>query len=467
MVSKKWYKKEAFNYFLYGASFGCAFPIFATIFDLLRLDKEINFTNIVAIQTSFPIHFIIDTAPFFLGLFALLGGIKQDAVLNKNIEITRISKEKEEFFANISHEIRTPMNGVIGIIDVLKRTTNLNEIQKKYLTVISKSSFDMMAIINDILDLSKLEAGELTVKYSTNSIKNVLQQEINLFTELADERQNTIELIVDNNIPEYLKLGEIRIKQIVRNLLSNAIKFTKNGKIKIRATLVESYSNNSSNKIKIEIIDNGVGIGLNNQKLLFNVFQQLDQSSTKKAKGTGLGLSIAKKLAVLMHGEIGIESEINKGSNFWFTFLAENSEAPTFKNKNKYPNNHLFKNKKILVVDDMEINILVATTMLEKLGFKVDVSKNGFNAIEKYKKKDYCLILMDIQMPKMDGIETTHHIRSIVKPTPPIIAFTANAMDGDKEKYIAQGLDDHISKPIVIDKLNSILEKWLSEKAIH
>lgn len=459
MKNKKWFQKEAFKYAIYGSIFGCFFPIFGTLFDLIRLNQDITLHNIIQIQIINPIHFIIDTAPIFLGLFALIGGIKQDTLLFHNQEIIRISKVREEFFANISHEIRTPMNGVIGIVDVLKRTTDLNKTQKNYLNVISKSSNDMMSIINDILNFSKLEAGELTIEYTTNTIYNVIQQEINLFIELAQEKQNTIELVIDNKIPKYLYLGEIRVGQIIRNLLSNAIKFTENGNIIIKATLSEIVD--SSYCIKIEVIDDGVGIKIEDQKRLFNIFQQLDQSSTKKSKGTGLGLSIAKKLAKLMHGEIGVQSEINKGSNFWFTFIAEESKATNLNPVQESISNNSFQNNKILLVDDMEINILVAEKMLLKLGFNVDTARNGLDAISKFECNDYHLILMDIQMPGMNGIEAAKRIRLIDKHTPPIIALSANAMQGDKENYISQGLDDYITKPVVLQTLQNILKKWV------
>ena len=455
------FRSEACAYTVYGVLFGCFFPLFGTLFDLLRLDRILTFSNIIEIQASNPIHYIIDTAPFFLGCFAFIGGKKQDQLLKKNLELVKTTKIKEEFFANMSHEIRTPMNGVIGVLDLLVKTTKPTKIQSKYLDVISKSSDDMMTIINDILNISKLEANQMTVEYSTANLKEVLEQEINLFGELAAQNNITLDLEVDTNIPLQLELSEVRIRQIVGNLLSNAIKFSEKGSVLIRASFIKSEY--STFTLKIEVIDNGVGISITDQNLLFNAFQQLDQSSTKKVKGTGLGLSIAKRITELMGGSIGVCSEPGKGSNFWFTLKAY--QAATLKKNEKLSvqEGDCLKNKHILLVDDMELNIVVGQAMLIQFGCIVDIARNGLEAVQKFKQNRYDLILMDIQMPKMDGLQATREIKSIKSFTPPIIALTANAMDGDSEKYIQSGLDDYLSKPIIIGTLKTVLTKWLNK----
>ena len=446
---------------MYGVLFGCCFPISATLFDLLRLGYSFTLLNLVEVQVLNPIHYIIDTAPFFLGLFALIAGRKQDQLVRTNIQLVKNSKIKEEFFANMSHEIRTPMNGVIGVVDLLIKTTDLTKIQTKYLDIISKSSDDMMTIINDILNISQLEANKVVIDYKTVSLRETLEHEVNLFRELALQKGIDIELDMDDDIPTYLKLGEIRLRQIVSNLLSNAIKFSEKGPIVIRARLINSEE--ASVVLKINVIDNGQGILASDIKLLFNVFQQLDQSSTKRVKGTGLGLSISKRLAELMGGEMGVVSERGKGSDFWFTLKAFKTINPKGKQVFDKQGMGSFKKKRILLVDDMELNIIVGEAILLQFGCTVDIARNGLEAVEKFKIQKYDLILMDIQMPKMDGLEATKEIRLLNVLTPPIIALSANAMEGDNEYYIKSGLDDYLSKPIVIETLKSLLNKWLDK----
>ncbi len=382
-------------------------------------------------------------------------------MLQHNQQIIDHSKIKDAFFANMNHEIRTPMNGVIGMIDLLQKTSPSAETQKKYLNILKQSSNDMMTIINDILDFSKLEAGKLTIEYSTETLFNVLNQEIELFRAYALDKQNTIELEIDDNIPLHLELSVIRIKQVIGNLLSNAIKYTDKGKIIIRASLLESVD--SSFKIKVEVIDNGIGIKEEDQRVLFNIFQQLDQESAKQAKGTGLGLSISRNLLNLMGGEIGVTSKLGEGSCFWFTFSAKETGVAKVLNLSNSDKEKRHKpENKILLVDDMEVNIFVAETMLVELGYTVDTANGGKEALQKFKKNDYQLILMDIQMPEMDGIETTKRIRSINRTIPPILALSANAMEGDREKYIASGFDDYLAKPIELDTLDQTLDSWLN-----
>tara|TARA_B100000809_G_scaffold246669_1_gene274875 strand:+ start:4119 stop:5507 length:1389 start_codon:yes stop_codon:yes gene_type:complete len=455
----KWFKTNTFLYTVYGVGFGCCFPILGSACDLFRLNQSLTLVNLIHIQLANPIHFIIDTAPFFLGWFAFIAGKKQDQLLKKNLEIVNVLRVKEEFFANMSHEIRTPMNGVIGVIDLLQKTTKLDQHQSKYLSIVAKSSDHMMAIIDDILTISKLEANKIEVKYSTSQLNKILEQERDLFKELAEQNQIHIDLDFDDGIPDFLEMGEIRVRQIVGNLLSNAIKFSYDGRVLIRSSLVAVLE--KSFTVKIEVIDSGQGILEADQKLLFNVFQQLDQSSTKRIKGTGLGLSIAKRMAELMGGEIGVVSEIGKGSNFWFTFVARAAASIDGASTPKHEISSCLNNKHILIVDDMALNVLVAEAMLMQLGCTCDTAENGVQAVNKFKENSYDLILMDIQMPEMDGVEATKQIRLINKLTPPIVALSANAMDGHKELYIKSGLDDYLSKPIVIDSLRGVLEKWL------
>ncbi len=459
MIHKKWVRTEAFKYTLYGALFGCCFPIIGTLFDLLRLDLAISLTNVMKVQLNNPIHFIINTAPLFLGLVAFIAGRKQDIVVKRNQELVRASKVKEEFFANMSHEITTPLNGVVGMVNLLKTQTKTNEIQKNYIEIIENSVSDLINIINDILDASILDTNEIQIHCVPNVLVDILQLEIKVYEKSAQKKQVVIQLEVDDDIPTVLEFDETRLRQIVGNLLSNAVKFAEKGAIKVKASIQELSG--STYDIKIEIIDDGCGIAEQHQELIFDVFQQLDQTTTKEVQGLGLGLYIAKKVSNFMGGEIGVISEPGRGSNFWFTFAAsklENSGNATTKGKTGRSS---IQNSNILLVEDKEINVLISRAILMELGCKVEVASNGFEAVQKCRDVNYDLILMDIQMPKMDGVEATRVIRSEHTNVPPIIALTAYAIEGDKEKYIGLGLDDYLPKPVTIDALKCVFLKWL------
>ncbi len=457
-----WLKSEAAKYTFYGMIFGLFFPILATSIDIAKLGLEFTWRSVVFVQRNYPIHYIIDTAPFFLGLFAMFGGRNLDKLKEKNQQILKASKFKHDFLVNMSHEIRTPMVGVVGMIDLLFKNTKLNPIQKEYVSTIHRSSLNLLDILNQILDLSKMEAGKFKLSPSNINLKTLVTQNVDLF--LATAKAKSIDLILNfsEELPENIIADGNRLAQVISNLIGNAIKFTDKGAININVSLVSQKSDDLT--IKIEVIDPGIGISKEDQKELFDRFSQFDETSINAGEGTGLGLSICKKLVPLMKGQLGVKSEIGKGSNFWFTFKAKTSKATTIVENKTSKNLVNYKyNLHVLLVEDSETNILVSKQILKYLGCTVEIAKNGKKALELFKEDAYDLILMDINLPELDGVQTCHLIRKNFNKVPPIIALTSNALPGDAERFIAKGLDDYITKPFTTEILNIKLKNWFGE----
>ena len=398
---------------------------------------------------------------------------KANQELIKSKEIAERSlKVKERFLANMSHEIRTPMNGIIGMIDIVS-STGLNDEQGSYVRTIKKSSETLLQILNDVLDLSKIEAGKMKLRKSQVSISDVMDKLYTLYYKQALSQHIKLHFSIEGKLPDDLILDETRLLQILSNLTSNAVKFTDSGgTIDIKVKQVKEIKKENKILVKIMVKDTGIGISEENKAKLFDSFSQLDASPTKAYAGTGLGLSISRELCQLMNGDIGVESELGKGSTFWFTFEATVAVAEkTRTKKTKAAKSELFMIDsdnyagiipKILLVDDNEVNQIVASTLLKKSGCKVELAMSGPEAIDKVKTNKYDLIFMDIQMPGMDGVTATQKIKAMgLTSLPPIIAMTAYSMREDREKFIGQGLDDYIAKPIkaqaLIRKVKSIV----------
>lgn len=392
---------------------------------------------------------------------------KSEEIQAKNLELIKqkeiaenSARIKGEFLANMSHEIRTPMNGVIGIVDLLEKESNLSLRQEEYIKIIKSSSLSLMTILNDILDMSKLEAGRVTLQNEPTSIRSVINQIKDLYEAKSIEKGIKIVSEYSNDIPPTILADETRIKQVLSNYVSNAVKFTEQGEITIKTEIV---SKNDVNYIlKFSVTDSGRGITKEEQKILFKSFNQLDSSSKKKFEGTGLGLSISKDIVLLFGGQVGVESELGRGSTFWFTIKttsATHNIEDEDRNNKKVIENKVFT-VNVLVVDDKKVNIIVAKTMLTSLGCSVTTASSGKEAIEAFNKNEFDLVFMDIQMPIMDGVETAKIIKQQHRSSVPIIALTANAMEGDREKYLSLGLDDYIAKPLELKKLTEILSKY-------
>lgn len=386
----------------------------------------------------------------------------------------RIAKEKAEaatraksiFLANMSHEIRTPMNGIIGMADLLAQTP-LTEEQKDYLATIIASGRNLLNIINDILDFSKIESNQVELENIAFNLPAAIDEVIKILTIRANENNVALNVILADNVPRYIKGDPLRLKQIITNLVNNAIKFTYEGSVTVDVGVEKD--GDQSVKLLFKVIDTGIGISPEGKEKLFKAFSQADTSTTRKYGGTGLGLAISKSLCEMMDGEIGVESEVGKGSTFWFTAVFEKvppSEIPEEKPEAEVIETQM-KPLHILLAEDNLINQKVAVANLKKFGHMIDIAKNGLEAVEMARKSCYDLILMDIQMPEMDGYEATTIIRAeeAEKGThTPIIAMTANSFEADRERCLAIGMDDYISKPFRINDLVSILKK-ISQKS--
>ncbi|MCP4521653.1 MAG: PAS domain S-box protein [Cytophagales bacterium] len=371
-------------------------------------------------------------------------------------------KVKENFLANMSHEIRTPMNGLIGTIDLLQ-ATHLSDEQTELVTTVKKSSGILMDILNDILDLSKLEAGKMELRRQPIILSGVLEKLHLLFEQRAKMKNIEFHYQTTDNIPQCILADETRLLQILSNIVSNSIKFTDTGKVSIHAELLEKVGDNVT--LRFAVKDTGIGIAKEQTSLLFQNFSQLDNSLTKSYAGTGLGLSISKALVQLMNGEIGVESELGKGSTFWFTIQSKISyDVPKTEEKTafNFQQENFDTPPKILLVDDNHVNRRVASMILEKVDCIIDTANNGQKAVDKVVEADgkYDLVLMDIQMPVMDGITATKLIRTKkLEHVPTIIAMTAYSLEEDKERFLNAGVDDYLPKPITAEMLINKVKK--------
>jgi len=388
----------------------------------------------------------------------------QIALLKAKEEAENLLKVKTQFLANMSHELRTPMNGIIGMIDLLSQMNNDAE-QSEYIDTLRKSSDALLAILNDILDLSKIQAGKLVMHESGVDLHETLDKIHSLFANRAQQKDLDFTYSISPGTPRYIITDETRLLQILSNLTSNAIKFTSAGKVSIKVS--STALSEDKYRLHVRVKDSGIGISAQDQQLLFTEFTQVDNSSTKTFGGTGLGLAISKQLTHMLGGNIGVESVPGDGSTFWFDIVVGSASEAAVKEQLQRQQQQLSELGTldncpyVLLVDDNQINQKVALKQLERLGCRTDVASNGYEAIAQATAHAYDIIFMDIQMPEMDGVTATRHIKEqLGKACPPIVAMTAYSMKDDGIKFMNQGLDDYVSKPVKSSDLHAIITKW-------
>ena len=389
--------------------------------------------------------------------------IESDITANKKVEQElTLAKEKaeeskrvkEEFLANMSHEIRTPLNGIKGFTDLLVKNKHYPD-QEQYLDAITFSTKNLLAIINDILDFSKIEAGKMEIEKTVFYLRDLIESIFNSFVFQAEDKGVIISKDIEGKIPESLLGDPVRINQVITNLMSNALKFTENGSVHLSVEEVNRVDDNVDLLFKVK--DSGIGIPPDKQKTIFDSFSQASTSTTRKYGGTGLGLAIVKNIVNLFGGEIRVESKEGIGSTFIFNLNLQVAEDQNIVRENKNPELDIdLSGLNVLVAEDYPMNQLLINETLSSWNFEVEIVENGKLAFEKMQENEYDLVLMDVNMPEMGGLEATKLIREKLdepKKSIPIIAMTAGALKGDKEECINAGMNDYVSKPFDQDEL--------------
>lgn len=376
---------------------------------------------------------------------------------------------KEKFLANMSHEIRTPLNAINGLTDLLF-DLRPSKAQKDYLSAIKTSSDNLLVIINDILDYSKIETGNLSLEEVGFDLKKTISSQMQAFKLKAMENSVDLRLVEDDRVSEVLIGDSVRIGQVLTNLLGNAIKFTPNGTVALAYELLES--DKESNLIEFQVIDNGVGIDKENLQEIFQSFKQEDDSISRKFGGTGLGLAITKQLVELHDSKLKVESQKGLGSTFSFKVrfkVGKKTDLPVDDRINK--GDLAFENLTILLAEDHEINQILACNLLEKFGAKVEVAENGREVLKMLMKKPYDVVLMDMQMPKMNGLTATRSIREKMGLKIPIVAVTANVLPSERQKCFDAGMNGYVAKPydpeVIVDAIAKVVNpKKIKRKAL-
>jgi signal transduction histidine kinase/FixJ family two-component response regulator len=387
-------------------------------------------------------------------------------------EQVAVERMKDEFVSMVSHELRTPLNGVIGMTDLLLQS-ELAPRARTYAEGVQRSGEVLLAVIDDILDLSKIEAGKLDLDSAPLDVRQVVAEVAQLFAERAEEKGVALTSNVETAVPTGLEGDPIRIRQVLLNLVGNALKFTQVGSVRMAVELGQQTPEGVI--LRFDVVDTGIGIDPNDRERLFQPFAQADSSTTRKYGGTGLGLSICQRLVQLMGGSMGVESELAHGSTFWFSIplrrAAVSTSAPVAPvvpaSTETQPRVSAGRPaQRLLLVEDSWMNQQVALGMLEQLGYEADLATDGREALEAIERGAYAAVLLDCQMPEMDGFQMAAELRrreaQSGRSPVPVIAMTASAMLADRERCLASGMNDHLAKPVRITELSAKLERWVA-----
>jgi signal transduction histidine kinase/CheY-like chemotaxis protein len=434
---------------------------------ILIEQDEHTFTKKLSDSAGIGVFILLLALGFSYLLAEQLQKTQEEIIAEKN-KAEAASKAKTQFLAKMSHEIRTPMNGVIGLLGLLKDAPLAAE-QLKMIRMAHESAEKLLGVINDILDFSKIEAGKLEIQSQYFTPRDLVNDVLNMYW--LKVQNNSIKLVstIDDSVPVAVKGDKARLRQVLINLIGNAIKFTERGEVFLGLALAENTSSHSV--LRFEVRDTGSGISPDRQMMIFDPFSQGDDSMSRRYEGTGLGLTISKELVEAMGGHIGFLSELDKGSLFWFTVKVQNTEfipapVPLIDKPIEIIEQHDKEYMpRILLAEDNPVNQVLGRMVLESFDCEVDEVWNGREAVKAVFNKDYDLVLMDCQMPEVDGYEATRIIRQREsecnkgKRRTYIVALTANSMDGDRELCLGTGMDDYISKPFKPHQIQTLLER--------
>jgi signal transduction histidine kinase/ActR/RegA family two-component response regulator len=428
--------------------------------ELVHLNESIDFGGKGNFREySIKVSSMVDDEGMNMGAIVLFFDTTE--LLAAKREAERANKAKSDFLATVSHEIRTPMNAIVGISNMLN-ATELTEEQKGYVKNIQSSSHTLLNLVNDILDFSKIEADKLELVNDYFRLPALLGRLKAIFELLFSEKDLSFSWIFAENLPEVIYGDEKRIGQIVSNLLSNALKYTRAGSVVLRVLA------KNGDVLIVEVEDTGIGIREEALPKLFMAFEQLDLVRNKNVQGTGLGLAITKRLCEMMGGSVSVKSEYNRGSVFTVRLRLRRGTEADLPDEKKAVEAFSAPDARVLLVDDIDINLEVAAFMLNSFGITAETASGGREAVEKAKANKYDLIFMDHMMPEMDGVEATRNIRNLggYGAAVPILALTANAVSGAREMFLANGFNGFLSKPMEPDVLAEALLKWLPEELI-
>lgn len=390
--------------------------------------------------------------------------LAQQSMIQARDEAQAANKAKSHFLATMSHEIRTPLNAVINLSELLLET-KLDDRQRKLIQGVCEGGRSLLQLVNDVLDFSRIEAGRLELVTTSFRLHDLLDGLASLFEKDAALKKLYFGLSIGDDVPEVIAADPSRLRQILQNLLANAIKFTEKGSVSVTVKMLPKEQQRAGNvpMMIFHISDTGIGISEQDQQRLFQEFSQVDTNLDRRFGGSGLGLAIAARLVMLMGGKIGCHSVPGVGSTFWFTLPVRTNG--TVHEQSRTDSSGL-QPVNVLLVEDSQTNQMVATAMLEKTGCRLTIANNGYESLEKVQQADFDIVLMDVSMPGMDGLEATRRIRALggKYQTLPILAMTAHAFAHDREACLEAGMNDYLSKPLQREQLYSLLKKWTLSK---